>query len=307
MLVLNPAAGIKVMKRKHRKLWSVAIVLSLISIAIFNSNDTRAAVYSCNHTIKSFNVSPSPALSTAELNLKVVVNRGGTVCIVPGKTSYKADFYYAPAPPASGRAKTIGIQRVTSYLNGDTEISLIIVPEEESIGKGSYIFWAEVYVVQNSLDLKSDEVRVEINDPTKPKFSCNNDNRCVSDDAGRYATQSDCQRECGRRGGGGGGGDSGGGGGGQSDETIIFDNPIANDDLIGLVKSIAAWIYKLAIPVAVVAIIYGGGLLMLSQGNPKMIERGRKVLLYAVIGLVIIFIGQGFFTLIKSILDLGNR
>ena len=83
-------------------------------------------------------------------------------------------------------------------------------------------------------------------------------------------------------------------------------NPIASDDLISLVKAVGAWVYKLAFPVAVVMIIYAGALLMLSQGNTKLIERGRKMLLYAVIGLAVILIGRGFFTLIRSILDLGN-
>ncbi len=88
--------------------------------------------------------------------------------------------------------------------------------------------------------------------------------------------------------------------------TVVFTPPTANTDFVSFVKSIAAWLYKLAIPIAVIAVIYSGVLMLISQGNAKLIDRGKKMLLYAVIGLIILLIGRGFFTLIKSILDLGK-
>lgn len=72
------------------------------------------------------------------------------------------------------------------------------------------------------------------------------------------------------------------------------------------VKTILIWIRNLAIPVAFLAIIYGGSLMLLSQGNKKMIDTGKKVLTYAIIGLAVILIGGGFRTLIQSILNLAK-
>mgnify|MGYP001571992962 CR=1 FL=1 len=83
-------------------------------------------------------------------------------------------------------------------------------------------------------------------------------------------------------------------------------NPIANDDFIGFVNAIGLWFYRIAIPIAVVVIIYAGAILMLSQGKPDVIKRGRLMLTYAVIGLGVLLIGRGFFTLIKSIINLGR-
>lgn len=90
-------------------------------------------------------------------------------------------------------------------------------------------------------------------------------------------------------------------------QTIEFTPPTTNRDFIGFVNTIGLWFYRLAIPVAVIVIIYAGAILMLSQGNSKAIERGRKMLTYAVIGLAVLLIGRGFFTLIKDIINLGNR
>ncbi len=260
----------------------------------------------CAYTIKDFNVLPNSANVTDELTLKVTMNRSGFICTI-GKTVYMATFYYLAS---DNRLSIIDEQETYTLTNGDTEIVLTVIPTEAGINRsGTYKFFVEVESPSSAeyfFSLKSAPVVVNIVDAPRQKFSCNQNNQCVSDQAGRYPTQADCQKECGKSKGKDGGRTTDGEKETVTREKIIFENPIANDDLISLVKSIAAWIYKLAIPVAVVAIIYGGGLLMLSQGNTKMIDRGRKTLLYAVIGLVIIFIGKGFFILIRSILELGR-
>ena len=86
----------------------------------------------------------------------------------------------------------------------------------------------------------------------------------------------------------------------------FFYPPGGNEDLTSLVKSIAGWLRRLAFPVAVIVIIYAGALLLFNQGNEAMIKRGKATLKYALIGLAIILIGSGFYTLIKSILELGK-
>ncbi len=83
-------------------------------------------------------------------------------------------------------------------------------------------------------------------------------------------------------------------------------NPISNTSFVDFVTAIAVWVSLIAIPVAVVVIIYAGAIMLLSQGKPDVIKRGRSMLTYAVIGLAIILIGRGFFTLIGSIINLGK-
>ena len=108
--------------------------------------------------------------------------------------------------------------------------------------------------------------------------------------------------------GGGGGGGPGGGGGGQPGQEVKFEipNPIKAESLVDLAKAIGRFLFQIAIPIAVIIIIYSGLLFLTSGGNKEKVVKARTALLYAVIGLAIILIGQGFFTLIKSILNLGT-
>lgn len=83
-------------------------------------------------------------------------------------------------------------------------------------------------------------------------------------------------------------------------------NPIQATSLIDLAKAIGKFLFDIAIPIAVIVIIYAGILFLTSGGDKGKITKARDALWYAVIGLAIILIGQGFFVLIKSILDLGG-
>lgn len=76
--------------------------------------------------------------------------------------------------------------------------------------------------------------------------------------------------------------------------------------LTDLARAVARFLLQIAIPIAVIIIIWAGVLILTSQGNKDRITQGRKALLYAVIGLAVILIGQGFVTLVQSVLDLGR-
>lgn len=73
-----------------------------------------------------------------------------------------------------------------------------------------------------------------------------------------------------------------------------------------LVVVLAEWIFKLAIPIAVVMIVYSGILFLTAQGNTATITKAKDVLKWAVVGLAIILIGSGFISLIRSVLELGG-
>lgn len=92
------------------------------------------------------------------------------------------------------------------------------------------------------------------------------------------------------------------------DNEVIFEieNPIEAESLVDLAKAIGKFIFQIAIPIAVIIIIYAGILFLTSGGDKEKVGKARKALFYAVVGLAIILIGQGFFTLIKSILELGG-
>lgn len=103
-------------------------------------------------------------------------------------------------------------------------------------------------------------------------------------------------------------GEADGDGGEDGDDNAIleFRNPLQAEDLRELIDAILIWIFWLSIPSGVIMILYAGLTMMTAAGNPEKFDKGKKILLWTVIGLVIVFIGEGFVTLIESILDLGK-
>ena len=95
-----------------------------------------------------------------------------------------------------------------------------------------------------------------------------------------------------------------GAGGGTQDFEI--QNPIGIDTFEELVNVIGRWIFNLAIPIAVIIIIYAGVLMLTAGGDPGRFKKGMEALKYAVIGLAVVLIGKGFVSLIQSILSLRN-
>ena len=87
-----------------------------------------------------------------------------------------------------------------------------------------------------------------------------------------------------------------------------FDNPLGGGEqnLLDLINTISRWIFNLAIPIAVIFIIYGGILFLTAGANPTNVDEGKKILKYAVIGLAIVFIGRGFVSLVHSVIKLGD-
>lgn len=80
--------------------------------------------------------------------------------------------------------------------------------------------------------------------------------------------------------------------------------PYGPKDFTELINTIAKWIFNLSIPIAVIMIIFAGIKMLISQGNPGEFDKAKQALFKIVIGLAVIFIGKGFITLIKSILEL---
>ena len=104
--------------------------------------------------------------------------------------------------------------------------------------------------------------------------------------------------------------DTAGGPGAQSIIEFFFriPNPFSGeiDTLDDLFNAAVLFLYYIAGPIVVIMIILAGLLFLFGRGEPSKVNAAKKILLYAVIGLVIILIGQGFIALLKNIIDLGN-
>jgi prepilin signal peptidase PulO-like enzyme (type II secretory pathway) len=69
-----------------------------------------------------------------------------------------------------------------------------------------------------------------------------------------------------------------------------------------LFTSIGQFLFALLIPLATLAIIWSGVMLITAGGNEDRVKKGRAWLLWAIIGLAVGLIGYGLVNLIQSIL-----
>ena len=75
----------------------------------------------------------------------------------------------------------------------------------------------------------------------------------------------------------------------------------------GILDSIANTLFIFAGAVAVIFIILGGYRYVTSQGNRELAEKAQKTLLYAVVGLIIVFTAFLIFNLIATRLEVTNQ
>lgn len=75
----------------------------------------------------------------------------------------------------------------------------------------------------------------------------------------------------------------------------------------GILDSIANILFIFAGAVAVIFIILGGYRYVTSQGNRELAEKAQKTLLYAVVGLIIVFTAFLIFNLIATRLEVTNQ
>ncbi len=140
------------------------------------------------------------------------------------------------------------------------------------------------------------KVGVGVDASASKKYACKN-SQCVEDAQGSYTGLQMCQEKC----------VAGGGGPTTTQYTFNLLNPIGVENFQDLINIIGKWIFNLAIPIAVIIIIYAGVLMLTAGGVPARFQKGAKALWYAVLGLAVVLIGKGFVTLIQSILNLRNK
>lgn len=83
-------------------------------------------------------------------------------------------------------------------------------------------------------------------------------------------------------------------------------NPLKDDTIPEILNTVAGFLYTLAIAVVTIMVLWGGFQILTAAGSPERIDRGKKTLLYAVIGTVVILIAGGIADLTADILGGGT-
>lgn len=86
-------------------------------------------------------------------------------------------------------------------------------------------------------------------------------------------------------------------------DPITLTNPLGTDcnDLTCPLAAVTNFLFMIAIPLCGILILVGGFQMMTAAGDPEKFSTGKKTLLYAVIGFVVILLAGSVATLIKNI------
>lgn len=88
-----------------------------------------------------------------------------------------------------------------------------------------------------------------------------------------------------------------GGGSGDAGEIV---NPMPFSNLSEFLIAVSGQLYLVAIPIVTIMILYGAFLILTAGGDPGRFERGKKAILYAVIGFVVVLVAGGIPTIIQE-------
>ena len=83
---------------------------------------------------------------------------------------------------------------------------------------------------------------------------------------------------------------------------LNYDNPINAPNLPAFVIQATKILLLLIGMIVVVVIIYGGFMLITSQGNPERIKRGKAIITWAIIGLVVALLAFSIVSIFQSLL-----
>jgi len=84
--------------------------------------------------------------------------------------------------------------------------------------------------------------------------------------------------------------------------NLSFPNPLgANcNNLSCPLATITSFLFTIAIPLCGIFVLVGGFQMMTAAGNPEKFSKGKKTILYAVIGFVVVLLAGSVATLIKN-------
>ncbi|MFA5755210.1 MAG: pilin [Candidatus Paceibacterota bacterium] len=99
----------------------------------------------------------------------------------------------------------------------------------------------------------------------------------------------------------GGGSTSGGDSPSGTVSTGNIPNPVNSTSFTQLLETVIDWILDIGLVLAPLAIVYGGILHITAAGSPEKSSQGKKVILYAAIGLIVILLAKSLVGIIEEL------
>jgi ABC-type microcin C transport system permease subunit YejE len=82
--------------------------------------------------------------------------------------------------------------------------------------------------------------------------------------------------------------------------TVTIPNPLGEDTNVkDILNRVADWLFRIAIVVVPLMIIWAGFVFVTAGGDPKKVSNAKQILLYAIVGFVVILLARGIVGAIK--------
>lgn len=83
---------------------------------------------------------------------------------------------------------------------------------------------------------------------------------------------------------------------------IEIENPLKHDTIEGILKAITGLLKTIALPLAIIIIVWGGIQIMIAGGSEEKLAQGKKAITWAVVGYAIIFLVDFIVGFVKELL-----
>ena len=83
-------------------------------------------------------------------------------------------------------------------------------------------------------------------------------------------------------------------------DDLTIDNPLGDLKFTDIINKLIDFLLEVALVICPLMIVIGAFFFITAAGDPTKANKGRQVMIYAIIGLVIILISKGLVNLVKS-------
>jgi hypothetical protein len=84
-------------------------------------------------------------------------------------------------------------------------------------------------------------------------------------------------------------------------QTSTLLNPLTTTDATVVLGNVSTFLLVIAAPICGIMVVWGGFQMITARGNPEKFSEGKKTLLYAAVGFVIVIFASSVAPLIQSI------
>jgi magnesium-transporting ATPase (P-type) len=85
---------------------------------------------------------------------------------------------------------------------------------------------------------------------------------------------------------------------------VCICNPLKAPDFETLISNIINFIFYAALGIVPLVVVIGAFNILTSGGDPKKVETGKNIIVYALIGLIVVMLAKGIVAIIKNMLGL---